>query len=120
MTTPEIPKVGGAAEQPVDKKIEQEQPVAKIPEVQEQAVPQTPPPATVQPADDQTQQPVQDDTVQTVTITVPATPQQLDDWAKGDPEESITWFAFYWIRMIKKALLHGYRVITQIPNLQNA
>ena len=49
---------------------------------------------------------------QTMTITVPATTQQLGDWSKGSPDDSLTWLAFFWIRMIKKALLHGYRVVT--------
>jgi len=59
------------------------------------------------------QQPVPAQSPQVVTITVPATTQQLDDWSKGTTDDSITWLAFYWIRMIKKAFFHGYRVVTQ-------
>lgn len=73
----------------------------------------SPGPFTVQPSPQQAQTqavPVDDSNV--VTITVPATPQQLEDWAKGPTDNSLTWLAFYWIRMIKKALLHGYRVMT--------
>lgn len=62
--------------------------------------------------DDQAQASMQDSTAPMVTITVPATPQQLQDWSKGSPDESLTWVAFFWIRMIKKALFYGWNVIS--------
>jgi hypothetical protein len=62
---------------------------------------------------DGTQQVAQAPAQQLVTITVPTTTQQLDDWSKGSPDDSLTWLAFYWVRMIKKAFFHGYRVVTQ-------
>jgi hypothetical protein len=46
----------------------------------------------------------------TISITIPATPEQLEDWAKGPTESALTWLAFYWIRMIKKAIMHGWRI----------
>lgn len=62
----------------------------------------------------QSQQPIADDPAlsSTITITIPATPQQLEDWSKGSADDSLTWVAFFWIRMIKKALYYGWRVVS--------
>lgn len=76
----------------------------------------SPGPFTVQPSPQQAQIPTPPaDDSHVVTIIVPATPQQLEDWAKGPPDSSLTWLSFYWIRMIKKALFHGWRVMTTQP-----
>ena len=48
---------------------------------------------------------------QSVTVQVPTDQTQLDDWAKGSPTDSLTGFAMFWIRMIKKALHFGWRVV---------
>jgi hypothetical protein len=50
---------------------------------------------------------------QTITISIPATPTQLLDWSKGAPSESLTWFALFWLRMIKKAVHYGWRVVVK-------
>ena len=57
---------------------------------------------------------IQTPQTQTVTIQIPATPQQLEDWSKGDPENAVTWFAVFWIRLIKKGLHFGWRMIKKI------
>ena len=66
---------------------------------------------TQQVSDDSGKPMIQTPQTQTVTIQIPATPQQLEDWSKGSPIESLTWFAHFWIRMIKKALHFGWKVI---------
>lgn len=115
MTTPEIkeePKIDQPT--PSETPVQKEQ--APITEVREEATTLTPSQITQQADDATQQQPVQDDTATPViTITVPATTQQLEDWAKGPAENTLTWIAFYWIRMIKKAILHGWRVIAEPP-----
>lgn len=78
----------------------------------ERQIQPSPGPFQAQPAPAPQPAAVSDDNTNVVSITVPATPQQLEDWAKGSPDNSLTWMAFYWIRMIKKALMHGYRVMT--------
>lgn len=55
---------------------------------------------------------IQSPATQTITITLPATPQQLSDWSKGSPSLSLTWFASFWLRIIKKALYFGWGVVT--------
>ncbi|KKR11855.1 MAG: hypothetical protein UT39_C0002G0036 [Candidatus Woesebacteria bacterium GW2011_GWA1_39_21] len=49
-----------------------------------------------------------------VTIQVPASQQQLEGWSKGDPENALTWFAVFWIRLIKKALHFSWRMVKKI------
>jgi hypothetical protein len=105
---------------------EQEKPV-KIPsEIQE--IPTTPeiPPEiergagvskpqddfTAQVSDDSGKPLIQTPQTQTVTVQIPATQTQLDTWAKGPIENAITWFAVFWIRIIKKALHFGWRMIS--------
>lgn len=111
-TTPEIkPNI---PEMPQKQSEMGEQPV-EAPAPIETSIQPSPGPFQVQPAPPvQTQTPPVDDS-NVITITVPATPQQLEDWAKGPPDNALTWLSFYWIRMIKKALFHGYRVMTTQP-----
>lgn len=45
-----------------------------------------------------------------VVITIPKTQSDLDDLSKGKSSSSITWFALFWLRMIKKALHLGKQV----------
>src|SRR3990170_3435743 len=40
----------------------------------------------------------------TITIQIPTSQTQLADWSRGSPGNSLTWFAMFWLRMIKKAL----------------
>jgi hypothetical protein len=49
---------------------------------------------------------------QSVTIILPADPQALTATSKGTPDEAITWFAKFWLRMFKKAIYYGWRVLT--------
>ena len=65
--------------------------------------------ATVQ--DDQGHHMVQAPATQTITIQIPNTQSQLDDWSKGDPTDSATWYAIFWLRLIKKAIHFGWRTI---------
>lgn len=68
---------------------------------------------TAQVTDDQGRQLIQTPATQVVTIQIPAPQAQLADWSHGSPSSSLTWFAFFWLRMIKKALHFGWRIITR-------
>jgi len=46
-----------------------------------------------------------------ITIEIPATQEALEDWAQGPIENSLTWYAVFWLRLLKKALLYGWRVV---------
>ena len=76
---------------------------------------------TAQVVDDTGKQLIQTPATQVVTITIPTSQQQLDDWSKGSPSESLTWFAFFWLRLIKKAIHFGWRIVTGggNPNVGN-
>ncbi len=49
---------------------------------------------------------------QSATITLPADAKTLSATSKGTPSEAITWFAAFWLRMFKKAVFFGWKVIT--------
>lgn len=61
--------------------------------------------------DGQGQPLVQTPQAQAVAIQVPATQTQLTQTAKGSSEESITWWALFWIRAIQKAIHFGKRIV---------
>jgi hypothetical protein len=63
--------------------------------------------------DDQGQPLIQTPQAKAITIQLPTTQSQLDDWAKGSAENSITWYALFWLRMIKKALHFGWKTVSK-------
>jgi len=67
---------------------------------------------TAQVADDTGKPLIQTPAAQKVTIQIPASPTQLDEWSKGSPGASLTWFAAFWMRIIKKAFHFGWKVMT--------
>jgi len=52
---------------------------------------------------------------QKVTITIPAAPTKLADWSKGSATNSLTWFAAFWLRLMKKALHFGWKIVMKAP-----
>jgi len=46
-----------------------------------------------------------------VTITLPADQTVLAESVKGSVDDSVTWFAAFWLRMIKKAIHFGWRIL---------
>ncbi len=53
-------------------------------------------------------QPVQ---TSAVTVKVPATYTQLVEWAKGPINSALTWFAWFWLRVVKKSLHFGWKLV---------
>ena len=47
---------------------------------------------------------------QQITIQLPYDKTTLTGWLKGSVSSSLTWFAAFWLRIIKKALHFGWRV----------
>ncbi len=47
---------------------------------------------------------------QTLSIKIPANQATLSNQAKGSIEDALTWFAAFWLRMIKKAIYFGWKV----------
>lgn len=110
-STPEIEKPQGQPQEGVIKEIPE---TPEIPvNLQEQGVTPTPTQITAQVADDAGKPLIQTPATQVVTITIPTSQQQLADWSKGSPSSSLTWFATFWLRMVKKALHFGWRIITK-------
>lgn len=48
-----------------------------------------------------------------IKITIPKQPTELEQLSKGSISDSLTWFAAFWIRMIKKAIYYGYRIFVK-------
>ena len=113
MTTPEIPKQTEAPNVPSEVKEIPETPEVG-PGLAEAGVSAVPAQVTTQVADDKTGKPLtQVPATQTVTITLPANPTQLADWSHGSPNSPLTWLASFWLRVVKKALHFGWRVIAR-------
>ena len=56
-----------------------------------------------------------------VSIQLPTNEETLETMSKGDVEDSSTWSGVYWLRMIKKAVRHGWSVIRgQKPSASTA
>jgi hypothetical protein len=45
------------------------------------------------------------------SITLPADPTVLTQQSKGSTDDSSTWFAVYWLRIMKKAVKKGFQVL---------
>ncbi len=88
-----------------------EHPVEISPEVEKAGATVTPSQVTAQVTDDQGKQLVQAPATQIVTIQIPAAQGQLEDWSHGSPSNSLTWYAAYWLRMVKKAMLYGWNIV---------
>ena len=46
-----------------------------------------------------------------ITVSPPETPAELENWAKGPITSSKTWLGAFWVRVIKKALFFGWKII---------
>lgn len=84
--------------------------VPEIPkEIERAGVTTTPTSFTAQVTDNKGQNVIQPTTT---TLQVPADTATLTSWSKGGITSSLTWFAAFWLRMIKKAVHFGVRIIT--------
>lgn len=105
----------GGAKPPVEEPIVKERPTdMEVPPEIEEGMSVTPSQFKAQVTDDQGKPMIQTPQDPAVTIQVPASQQQLDDWTKGNPDNAITWFAVFWIRLIKKALHFGWRMVKKV------
>jgi hypothetical protein len=68
---------------------------------------------TAQVTDDNGKQLIKSPATQTVTVKLPATQDKLSEWAKGSASDALTWFANFWLRIIKKAAHFGWKVVTR-------
>lgn len=68
---------------------------------------------TAQVTDDSGQQLIQTPQAKTVTLETPADEVQLESWSHGSPTSALTWFANFWLRLIKKAVRFGWRIVSK-------
>lgn len=55
---------------------------------------------------------------QVITVQPPADDTTLTTWSKGDTTSALTWLGAFWIRIIKKALHFGWKVVSGSANPQ--
>lgn len=46
-----------------------------------------------------------------VTVDIPKSQADLQGLSKGSSDDAATWWGWFWLRMIKKALLFGWKII---------
>ena len=66
---------------------------------------------TAQVQDDSGNQVIDAPATKAVTMKLPASQEQLVAWSEGSPDDSLTGFAVFWLRLIKKALHFGWRAV---------
>ncbi|KKU10428.1 MAG: hypothetical protein UX13_C0012G0012 [Candidatus Woesebacteria bacterium GW2011_GWB1_45_5] len=62
-------------------------------------------------SDDKGQPVIKTPPTQVVTVTPPADTTSLTTWSKGSVSSSLTWLGAFWLRIIKKALHFGWRIV---------
>lgn len=84
-----------------------------VPETLQQAVPQmkvVQKNFNAQVKDDKGQPIIQTPPTQVISVTPPSDPTTLISWSKGPITSSISWLGMFWIRILKKAMLFGWKV----------
>jgi hypothetical protein len=66
---------------------------------------------TAQVKGDKGQPLIQTPPAQVITISPPADDTTLSNWSKGSITSSLSWFGMFWIRVVKKALHFGWRIV---------
>lgn len=61
---------------------------------------------------------IQTPPTQVVTVQPPADDTTLQNWSKGSINSSQTWLGIFWIRIIKKAIALGWKILGKPQNGQ--
>ena len=106
MTSPEI---GELPKKPEEIKEHQEEFI--VPEkIQDIGIKSTRSQVTAQIGDDDDDQLIKTP-VRKVTVTLPANQGVIEEWTKGDASNSSTWLGYFWVRIVKKALHFGWKLV---------
>jgi hypothetical protein len=61
---------------------------------------------------------IQTPATKVITVSPPSDSVTLGQQAKGDTSNSLTWLAAFWLRILKKALHFGWKIIgKEVPNV---
>lgn len=83
-------------------------------QIEREGVPSATTPTPSQATDDTSTQDDQAQATQGVSIQIPTSQDELENWSHGAPTNALTWFANFWLRLIKKALHFGWRIIGRV------
>ena len=109
---PEVDLQGQENTTPINPDIQEVPDTPEVPRhIEQGGVTSVPVHFTAQVQDDSGNQMITSPAVKKITIEIPATQEVLQDWAQGPPENSLTWYAKFWLRIIKKALFFGWRIL---------
>jgi hypothetical protein len=61
--------------------------------------------------DDKGKPVIQTPPTQVITVTPPTDDATLNNWSKGSITSSLSWLGMFWVRVIKKALHFGWKVV---------
>ncbi len=82
-----------------------------VPERIQDVVKKTPTQVTAQVTDDDDQDLIHTPETKEIAIEIPGNQASFEQQAQGSVTESTTWFAAFWVRMIKKARHFGWRIM---------
>lgn len=54
---------------------------------------------------------IQSQATRIVSIQLPSDKISLTSWSRGPVSQSLTWFANFWLRMLKKAVHFGWEIV---------
>lgn len=60
---------------------------------------------------------IQTPPTQVISVSPPSDSTTLSDQSKGDTTSSLTWLAAFWLRILKKALHFGWKIVGKEPNV---
>lgn len=89
-----------------------------VPERIQDVVKKTPTQVTAQVTDDDDQDLIHTPEKKEIAIEIPGNQASFEEQAQGSPEESTTWLAVFWVRMIKKAKHFGWRIVGRGSQVQ--
>lgn len=70
---------------------------------------------TAQVKGDKGQPLIQATPVQVISVAPPANDAALTSWSKGPITSSISWLGMFWLRIIKKAIYFGWKIVSGSP-----
>lgn len=62
---------------------------------------------------------IQTPPTQVISVTPPAASAVLASWAKGPITSSLSWLGLFWLRILKKAMHFGWKIVGKEENAGN-
>jgi len=96
----------GISERPVEVAVPEE-----VEKKDDPGIKATPSTFKAQVQDDQGNNLISTPETKTVSIELPKITSKLEELSKGSIDDSVTWFGRFWLRIVKKAVHFGWKII---------